>query len=244
MNVVPATSQSAPAAVAACPNCGAALAEDQRYCLACGRPCSPVRLAFLDVLQGEGGAQSAAGWYASSGGQAVGLVSSSPALPVGPPLPPVPGTPYGMPPEQGGFLGGLRRYSGLMGLLALLLVAGLIGLLVGHWASGSSTPNTLKIVYPNGVPAAAAAAPAASSTGSSATGSSSSGSSKAAGGEHESVAEEEKEVKEAETKKPLPAPVKASPKAVNELNNTTGKKHREAVNKLLEKNPTAPVETG
>ena len=38
---------------AKCPNCGAAIVADQRYCLTCGRPCSPVRLAFLDVLQAE-----------------------------------------------------------------------------------------------------------------------------------------------------------------------------------------------
>ncbi len=38
---------------AKCPNCGARIAADQRYCLACGQPCSPVRLPFLDVLQAE-----------------------------------------------------------------------------------------------------------------------------------------------------------------------------------------------
>src|SRR5271163_4478034 len=38
---------------ASCANCGAALVSDQRYCLECGQPCSPVRLAFLDVLQAE-----------------------------------------------------------------------------------------------------------------------------------------------------------------------------------------------
>ena len=36
-----------------CASCGSALVSDQRYCLECGAPCSPVRLAFLDVLQSD-----------------------------------------------------------------------------------------------------------------------------------------------------------------------------------------------
>src|SRR5581483_1493233 len=53
-NGVTATAELAAAADGtACANCGAPLAPDQRYCLACGQPASPVRLAFLDVLQGE-----------------------------------------------------------------------------------------------------------------------------------------------------------------------------------------------
>src|ERR1700722_17258456 len=49
---------------ATCANCGAALVADQRYCLTCGQPCSPVRLAFLDVLTdpGHGGGQAPPAW--------------------------------------------------------------------------------------------------------------------------------------------------------------------------------------
>jgi len=36
-----------------CSNCGATLLADQRYCLECGQPASPVRLAFLDVLESD-----------------------------------------------------------------------------------------------------------------------------------------------------------------------------------------------
>ena len=87
MNVVPAASPPVPAAAAACPNCGAALSPDQRYCLACGRPCSPVRLAFLDVLQSESAA--AAGWRPAAGGQALAYApSAAAAFPPSPPLPP------------------------------------------------------------------------------------------------------------------------------------------------------------
>ena len=51
---------------ATCANCGAALVADQRYCLSCGHPTSPVRLAFLDVLQAEQPRAAAAGrsWLA------------------------------------------------------------------------------------------------------------------------------------------------------------------------------------
>ena len=38
---------------ASCRTARAVLAPDQRYCLACGQPVSPVRLAFLDVLQSD-----------------------------------------------------------------------------------------------------------------------------------------------------------------------------------------------
>ena len=35
----------------ACAHCGSPLVADQRYCLSCGQPASPVRLAFLGVLR-------------------------------------------------------------------------------------------------------------------------------------------------------------------------------------------------
>ncbi|HLH14961.1 MAG TPA: zinc ribbon domain-containing protein, partial [Solirubrobacteraceae bacterium] len=50
----------APSDSSTCANCGAPLAEDQRYCLSCGQPVSPVRLAFLDVLEGERQSSAAA----------------------------------------------------------------------------------------------------------------------------------------------------------------------------------------
>jgi hypothetical protein len=44
-----------------CANCSAPLVDDQRYCLSCGQPVSPVRLAFLDVLETERQPQLGAG---------------------------------------------------------------------------------------------------------------------------------------------------------------------------------------
>ena len=54
MSLAPVPSESAN-----CSNCSAPLVADQRYCLSCGQPCSPVRLAFLDVLQTEHQPQAA-----------------------------------------------------------------------------------------------------------------------------------------------------------------------------------------
>src|ERR1700734_526809 len=99
---------------AKCSNCGAPVLADQRYCLACGQPCSPVRLAFLDVLQAESELRAP--------------VTIAP--PVAGYLPP-------LPQHDGGAIGWLGRYSGLFGLIAVLLIVGLIGLLVGHWTAPS-----------------------------------------------------------------------------------------------------------
>jgi zinc-ribbon domain len=105
-----------------CPHCGAEVAADQRYCLACGQPCSPVRLAFLDVLQAE----SAQHFPSTLPGSTSGY------------LPPAP-------PDLG--VARLGRYSGLFGLIAILLLTGVIGLLVGHWVSGGSSSSKGPTVY-------------------------------------------------------------------------------------------------
>src|SRR5271167_670595 len=89
---------------ATCSNCGAALVADQRYCLSCGQPCSPVRLAFLDVLQSEHQPQ-------------IGATQISPVA-----YAPV-AQPGGAPVDR------LRRYSPLFAVLGVLLLAMIIGLL-------------------------------------------------------------------------------------------------------------------
>jgi hypothetical protein len=219
------------AAAAICAGCGAPLAPDQRYCLSCGRPSSPVRLAFLDVLQGE---------YQTNG------VGGSNAFPTG-----VGGASlYASPPEPEGTLGSLRRYSGLFGLLGVLLAALLIGLLVGHWLTGgsSSGPQVLKVDL--NAPLAAATPAATSTTGSAGTssgsgsGSNSTSSTKGASNSHtssksEEKAEEVKDAKEVAKPKPLPAAHKAS-STLEKLAHSTGKKHAEEVSKL----GNAPIETG
>ena len=88
---------------AKCPNCGAQVAADQRYCLACGQPCSPVRLPFLDVLQAESELRRPVAYAPPTAGY----------------LPPLP--------ADDGAIAWLRRYSGLFGLIAVLLICGLIG---------------------------------------------------------------------------------------------------------------------
>jgi hypothetical protein len=137
MSLVPVPAEQG---VAKCTNCGAALVADQRYCLSCGQPASPVRLAFLDALQGEG---------ASAGGP--------PAIQVGPGYVPLS--------EGRGANGWLRRNSGLLGLLAVLVLCLIAGLLIGHWASqGSGTKVPAKQVVEVKGLSGLSAAPAASST--------------------------------------------------------------------------------
>jgi len=216
-----------------CAGCGAPLAADQRYCLACGRPCSPVRLAFLDVLQGE--------------------LPAAPTTILG-----APAAGYAPPPEPPGTLAALRRYSGLFGLLGVLLAALLIGLLVGHWLTGGASTPAKQVLEVKGLPAVAAA-PAASSGaanasgstgassssggGSSAGGHSSSGSgsshahaaASSEGGVQESSAEEAQSAREAQTTKALPAAKKVSTKTAH----TTGRQHAEE----LKEQGAAPLVT-
>jgi hypothetical protein len=226
----------APTATATCAGCGAPLAPDQRYCLTCGRPCSPVRLAFLDVLQAE---HPPAGAALIGGPQMAG---------------------FQLPPEPDGLLGSLRRYSGLFGLLAVLLASLLIGLLVGHWVSGGSSPAK-QVLEVKGLPAALAAAPAAgatpagaagTSTGSGSGSGSSSGSSAGHGSSagsgssqsHSSAkseqAEEAEAAKEVKTTKALPAAHKTSSSELEKIAHTTGKQHAKEVAAL----GNEPIETG
>jgi hypothetical protein len=234
---VPKLTDGAPTApFATCAGCGAPLAPDQRYCLACGRPASPVRLAFLDVLQADRSQETLAFGEPRFG-------QPTAAIPTLPPDPP-------------GVVGSLRRYSGLFGLLGVLLAALLIGLLVGHWLTGNTSPG--KQVFEVKGLSGLAAAPAASTpaggagtsteSGSSAsnghhggsTGSASSKSHNAAkseGGVEESSAEEAKAAKEAAAPKALPKP-KASPSA-QKLAHTTGKQHAKEVKEQGDE----PIET-
>ncbi len=230
MDVIPLPTSTDGAPSAACAGCGAPLAPDQRYCLACGRPASPVRLAFLDVLQAE--PQTAA--------TAI-LGAPSPAG-------------YQPPGDPPGTLGSLRRYSGLFGLLGVLLASLLIGLLVGHWLTGSpGTGKQVVEVKGLGVPLAAAGAAnssggAGTSTGSSSSSShhSSSGSSqshsaaKSEGGVSETGSEEAQAAKEVTTTKALPKAHKTSSATLQKLEHTTGKQHAKEVKAAL---GNGPIET-
>jgi predicted lipid-binding transport protein (Tim44 family) len=206
---------------AKCLNCGAPVAADQRYCLACGRPCSPVRLAFLDVLQAENDPRAAP-------------IAISPSPPAAGYLSPLP--------QDDGAIGGLRRYSGLLGLLAVLLIAGLIGLLVGHWLAPSKAAGVSVIKLEGSLPAAATSAPATSTP----TSTTPASPSKTVTGKSAPAteAQEVKEVKEAEktaAAKPKAA-TKPSAAALDKLSTSKGKAHQKEIEKLTEGGK--PIETG
>lgn len=208
-----------------CAECGAPLAADQRYCLACGRPASPVRLAFLDVLQAE---QPAGG---TLGGREAAHV-------------PV----YYAPPDPDGLLGALRRYSGLLALVGVLLASLLIGLLVGHWITGGNGGSSAgkQVIEVKGLSGALAAAPAVAAGGATNASSSSGGGSshgaaaKSAQQEVKQEAQEAKEVKVA--KAPPPVHKKTSAQSLQKLGKSTGKQHAKEVNELIKGDE--PIETG
>lgn len=213
---------------ASCAECGAPLAADQRYCLACGRPASPVRLAFLDVLQAEKPP-------GALGGQSVSAAAAH-----------VPG--YHAPPEPDGLLGALRRYSGLLALVGVLLASLLIGLLVGHWITGGNgrAGPGKQVVEVKGL-GALAAVPAGAAGGITPSASSSSGSGSEHGATAKSAQQEAKqEVQEAKelkaAKAPPPIHKKTTAQSLQKLGKSTGKQHAKEVNELIKGDE--PIETG
>ncbi len=247
MDVIPlptSTGGAPTAPTTTCAGCGAPLAPDQRYCLACGRPASPVRLAFLDVLQADRSGETLA----------FGQQTAATAI-LGAPT----GAGYQPPADPAGMLGSLRRYSGLFGLLGVLLAALLIGLLMGHWLTGSPSTAGKQVVEVKGfgVPLAAAAAAnssggAGTSSGSGVASNSSSGhhassgssqshsASKSEGGVSETGAEEAQAAKEVKSTKSLPAAHKTSSATLQKLEHTTGKQHAKEVKAAL---GNGPIET-
>ncbi len=222
MSLAPVPSEQ-PADAQSCANCAAPLAPNQRYCLACGQPVSPVRLAFLDVLQADsqtygGGHNPATGVLAPGYAPALESVSS----------------PYAW----------LRRYSGLFGLLSVLLLAILAGLLVGHWVTQSKAPPGQQVLKVEGLPTAAAAATTPLAAAPSATTASTAAATtpKPATPSKETAKTEAHEAKEAKEieKAPTPQAVKVSPRKLQKLGNSSGRKHEEEVDKL----GAQPIETG
>jgi len=198
---------SQPQDATTCANCGAEVVADQRYCLSCGHPVSPVRLGFLDVLQ-EQGTHPAPQWSSSG---------TFEVTPVG----------YAAEPHSG--LGGWIRHNGpVFGLLAVLLLCLIAGLLLGHWASsgGKSGPAVVKVEGLN----LGTAAPSASTAPSTSAPAKTSGSSTAAKAKkaQDEAAQGAKETKA--EKAPPPPPKKVSSKELQKLSTSTGKKHQEELN--------------
>jgi hypothetical protein len=211
-----------------CASCGAPLAPDQRYCLACGQPASPVRLAFLDVLQGE--YQPAAHGVGIPGG------------------PPPAAAYYAQPPEPDGLLGSLRRYSGLLALTGVLLASLLIGLLVGHWITGGNGTAAAgkQVIEVKGLSGLAAAAPAPTTTGNSGSAAGEGSAGSGSKNQHSAKQEAKEEAKEAKevsaAKAPPPVKKKTNPSSLAKLDKTTGKQHVKEVNEQFKGNE--PIETG
>jgi hypothetical protein len=221
MSLVPVPSEQSGST---CENCGAALVADQRYCLSCGHPASPVRLAFLDVLQGD---QARSG---QPGGAWLGQGDTIDMTPVG----------YAPVFPQQGTSGWLRRNSGLLGLLSVLLMCLIAGLLVGHWVTQSNKTPGPQIVKVEGLSGLAAAPAAATTTGASTTPAASTTpttpTSKAAAKEEAAEAKEAAKIE----KVPLKKATKVSSSKLEKLSNSSGKKHQEEINSL----GAQPIETG
>ncbi len=208
---------------ATCANCGAALVADQRYCLSCGQPASPVRLAFLDVLAPSSPAPTGsapAAWATPSTIEAA------------------PGAFVAVQPQQG-TNAWLRRNSGLLGLIAILGLFLLAGLLIGHWVSQSKTPanTTVKIEGLGGLAAGGTAGTSTTGTSSESTSSTGTASKTSAKQEAKEAAEGAKET--AKEKAPPPAPKAVSKEKIEKLTKSTGKKHQEEINAL----GAEPIET-
>ena len=217
VSLVPLPSEPA---AATCSGCGAALVADQRYCLSCGKPCSPVRLAFLDAL----GPDSAPRPAQPSVWGGPGTIEMGPAgyIPV----------------EAGrGTNAWLRRNSGLLGLIAVLLVCLLIGLLVGHWASQSKAGSQSAVIKVEGLSGLGGVAAAPSGTATTSTKTAAPAKAEAQS-EAAEAAEGAKETA-AETAPP-PAAVKITKTKLTKLTESHGKKHQEEINAL----GAAPIETG
>jgi predicted lipid-binding transport protein (Tim44 family) len=213
-NLAPVPSESS-----SCPNCSAPLVADQRYCLSCGQPTSPVRLAFLDVLETERQPQLGPG--------AMGTAPVAYASYVEPAAGPA----------------WLRRYAPLFAVLSVLLLAMIVGLLVGHWVTQSKSTTTAgpQVIKVEGLGALGAASIAPTSTSATGTTPAATGkSSTSAKSEEEKEAAEAKAEEKAEEKTPAKAPEakKTSSATITKLEKSTGTTHEKELSKLS----TAPIE--
>jgi hypothetical protein len=207
LSLVPVPTEQAGAT---CTNCGAPLAADQRYCLSCGQAASPVRLAFLDVLERDGVSQ-----------QTLELTATD-YVPAG---------------DARGANAWLRRNTGLLALLGVLVLCLIAGLLVGHWVSQGNKAPAKQVVEVKGL-SGLAAAPAAATAAPGATTGSAAAAKESAKEAAEAKASEAKETKA--EKAPPPKPVKVAPTKIKKLTKSTGAQHQKEINEL----GATPIETG
>jgi hypothetical protein len=207
LSLVPVPTEQAGAT---CTNCGAPLAADQRYCLSCGQAASPVRLAFLDVLERDGVSQ-----------QTLELTATD-YVPAG---------------DARGANAWLRRNTGLLALLGVLVLCLIAGLLVGHWVSQGNKAPAKQVVEVKGL-SGLAAAPAAATAAPSATTGSAAAAKESAKEAAEAKGAEAKETKA--EKAPPPKPVKVAPTKIKKLTKSTGAQHQKEINEL----GATPIETG
>jgi hypothetical protein len=223
MSLVPVPSDQ-PQPESNCANCNAALVADQRYCLSCGKPVSPVRLAFLDALAPAAPPPAPTGTLPAAWGPGGYELTPSGYVPI----------------QENGAAGWARRNSGLIGLLAVLVLCLLTGLLVGHWVSQSKTPanQTIKV---EGLGALGAGVAVGATNGS--TAGASGGSSTPAAKSTASEAKKDEEAGKHETAKEKAPPAKpktVSKAKIQKITQSTGKKHQEEINAL----GAQPIETG
>jgi hypothetical protein len=206
-NLAPVPSESS-----TCANCSAPLVADQRYCLSCGQPVSPVRLAFLDVLETERQPQLGPG--------AVGSM-------------PVAYTPYLEPAAGPAWV---RRYAPLFGVLSVLLLAMIVGLLVGHWVTQGKTSSGPQVFKVEGLGALGTSAASTTPTTTTTAGKAATS---AKSEEEKEEAEAKREEKEEETKPAkTPAAKPLSEKAAVKQEKSIGKSKEKEVSEVT----TAPVE--
>lgn len=187
-----------------CANCGTELAADQRYCLSCGQPASPVRLAFLDVLENRG----------AGAGQ--------PTLELSP-------VAYAAAADGRGANGWLRRNTGLFALLGVLVLCLIVGLLVGHWVSQGNKTPAKQVVEVKGLSGLAAPVAATSTT----PGATSTSPGEAKQSAKEAAEAKKAEAKETKAEKaPPPKPVTVAPAKIKKLTQSTGAQHQKEINEL------------
>lgn len=172
----------------ACASCSAPLAVDQRYCLSCGERRAGARLPFLDVLREASGGPPTRP-SASRAAHGVDVVNDR-----------------------------LRRNAPLLGLLGVLAVMMLIGVLVGHWASGdaklATAPAPRVITVGAGPPAASPAATTPVSSGSNA------------------LSKKRKRGASARPAGKSAAPTKATNNNLKNLQNLSGREYQKQIDKL------------